>query len=188
MVISSADAGKEELLLGILSAGGIAIMPCDTIYGIVGRAPETEERIRAAKGRGESNPFLMLIENEQALERLSDAKLDRQVAALWPGPLTVVIQARAGGTIAVRVPSDRFLRRLIGRLGAPLYSTSVNRSGQSALGKLSEIVREFEKRVDVIVDGGDILGRAPSTLLDVTQRPFRILREGACKVPPSLLR
>jgi len=188
MVIRSADRRKEGLLVKILSAGGVVIMPCDTIYGIVGRAPDTEKRIRAAKGRGETNPFLMLIESERDVGRLSDMELDRGVAALWPGPLTVVIQARAGGTVAVRVPSDQSLRRLIGRVGAPLYSTSVNRSGQPSLAIIAEIVREFEHRVDLIVDGGDIPGREPSTLLDVTTRPFRILREGACKVPPALLR
>ncbi len=188
MVISSADRRKEDLLAEILSAGGIAIMPCDTIYGIVGRAPDTEKRIRAAKGREEVNPFLMLIESEAAIERLSDTKLDRRVAALWPGPLTVVIPARSGGTVAVRVPSDQSLRGLIARVGAPLYSTSVNRSGMPALGAILEIVREFENSVDLIVDGGDIVGGEPSTLLDITQRPYRILRQGACEVPPALLR
>ncbi len=188
MVLKSADLSREERLVELLSTGGIAIMPCDTIYGIVGRVPDTEARIRAIKGRGETNPFLMLIESRSAVERLSDVRLDREVAALWPGPLTVVIPAREGGTVAVRVPSDPFLRRLVACVGAPLYSTSVNRSGQPPLGAISEIIREFEESVNVIVDGGDILGREPSTILDVTQRPYRILREGACRIPPSLLR
>lgn len=187
MVVAIGDPRADELLIRTLASGGIAIMPCDTIYGIVGRAPESEARIRAAKGRGESAPFLLLIESTSALGRLSESALDPRVARLWPGPLTVVVPAREGGTIAVRVPADRRLRSLIARLGFPLYSTSVNTSGQPALGSVGEIVTQFEGEVDLIVEGGDLVGRLPSTLLDVTARPYRILRQGACRIPPSLL-
>ncbi len=188
MVIKKGDRRTLPLLAENLSAGGIVIMPCDTIYGIVGRVPDTEARIRAAKGRGETNPFLMLIASQLEVERFSNLSIDPRVASLWPGPLTLVVPARHGGTVAVRVPGDKFVLKLLAEVGFPLYSTSANRSGEPPLDKIEKIIAEFESRVDLIVDAGNFTGRKPSTILDVSAKPYRILRQGACEVPDALLK
>lgn len=160
-------------------------MPCDTIYGLVGVAPDTEERIRAVKGRGEDKPFLQLVAGSAWVGRLSPAEVPLSLARHWPGPLTVILPARAGGTVAVRVPGSEFLRELIDAVGRPLYSTSVNRAGQPALWRVSQILAEFEGEVDLVVDGGDLPGAAPSTIVDASSSPRRIVRRGALEIAQS---
>jgi len=92
------------------------------------------------------------------------------------------------GSVALRVPADPRLRLLLQRLDRPLYSTSVNRSGQPALWRITDILGEFETGVDLVVDAGDLPGRLPSTIVDVSQHPFRVLRQGALSIPPEALR
>lgn len=168
-----------------LAEGGVVIMPCDTIYGLVGAAPASERRIRTLKGR-EEKAFLQLIPAAEWLPRFTAAELPEPLRPYWPGPLTVIFPTSTG-TVALRVPDDRRLRALMLELDQPLYSTSVNRSGEPALWRIDDIVREFGPSVDLVVDAGDLPARLPSTILDVTRRPYRVLRQGALRLPEALL-
>lgn len=188
MKIAVTDPALPMRLAEILAGGGVVVMPCDTIYGIVGAAPDSEERIRSIKGR-EGKQFLQLIASAEWVNRFSDLKLPEQLAALWPGPLTLILPARGKpDTVALRVPDDPLLRGLLQELDRPLFSTSVNRSGESPLWRFAEIAECFEHSVDLLIDAGDLEGRLPSTILDVASRPFRLLRPGALEVPPELLK
>lgn len=187
MVARLGDPDTAEAVRRVLAAGGIAIIPCDTIYGLVG-VPETESRISRVKGRLPDKPFLRLIGDESWLARYTAAALPPQLRPFWPGPLTVVFPDRAGGTIAVRVPADPWLHGLLAALDRPLVSTSVNREGEPPLGVVAEIVERFESEVDMVVDGGDRTDRTPSTLLDATARPYRVLRQGPVQIPAELTR
>lgn len=186
MILSIDDPGLAGRLGDVLSEGGVAIMLCDTIYGFIGRAPETDGRIRTIKGRGERNPFLRLVSSVEEAASLADGPLDPRVTALWPAPLTVVLRAPEG-TVAVRLPDDPFLRGVIATLGSPIFSTSVNRSGRPPMSNIAEIIGEFERDVDLIVNAGDRPGGVASTILDVSKTPYRVLRKGAFEVPPELL-
>jgi L-threonylcarbamoyladenylate synthase len=183
--IGAAEPGLTDRLANLLAGGGVAIMPCDTIYGIVGPAPGSEARLRELKGRGEKS-FLQLIACPQWLARFGELQLPESLAPYWPGPLTLIFPA-GRGSVALRVPADPGLRSLLERLDRPLYSTSVNRSGQPALWRIAEILEQFEASVDLVVDAGDLPGRLPSTIVDVGRRPFRILRQGALELPPEAL-
>jgi L-threonylcarbamoyladenylate synthase len=187
MIADARDPALPSITGSLLSAGGIAVLPCDTIYGLVGRAPDTEKRLRDAKGRGETNPFLQLIPDPDWVSRFSDVPVPPALERYWPGPLTLVFPLRGGGTAALRVPDSTFLRELVRTLGSPLYSTSVNTAGSPALWRISDIIREFESKVDLVVDGGDLPTGVPSTIVDAASRPLRILRQGALRIPPEAL-
>ncbi len=178
-------------LAEVLAAGGVAIMPCDTVYGLVGIAPETEERIRLIKGRGREG-LIRLIGSAEWLPRLGIQAAPPSLARFWPGPLTLVLPTRRKGRVvgsaAVRVPADRLLLEVLQRLDRALFSTSVNRSGEPPLWRIAEIEERFERSVDLVVQAGDLPGRSPSTIVDASGRPWRILRQGALAVPPELLR
>jgi L-threonylcarbamoyladenylate synthase len=176
--------GSLSLLLG---GNAVAIVPCDTMYGIVGVAPATAEKIRRLKGRGEDKPFLQLIPDITWVMRTSDFQIPYALAKHWPGPLTVIVPLPEGGSAALRVPDSVLLRSLIEGLGAPLYSTSVNRAGEAPLWRIGDIRREFESEVDAVVDAGDLPNSAPSTIVDATARPFRIVRQGALRLNPAEL-
>ena len=187
MVDRAADPESFHRLVAILSRGGVAIVPCDTLYGIVGLAPETDGKIRRIKGRGEDKPFLQLIGSSSWVSRLSDISVPASLARYWPGPLTLVFPARGGGSVALRYPDSPFLKRLLETLDTPLYSSSVNRSGGQPLTDVAAMVKEFNRDVDLIYDAGDFPSGPPSTLIDVTRRPFQILRAGAVDVAPEEL-
>jgi L-threonylcarbamoyladenylate synthase len=185
MVLAAADPISFRKLVQILAGGGVAIVPGDTMYGLIGVAPQSDARLRGVKGRGEDKPFLQLIADESWIQRISDMPMPPRLARFWPGPLTLVFPARAGGTAALRVPDNRFLRDLLYSIGQPLYSTSVNRAGSPPLQTVEEMRRELEGDVDAIYDAGDQAPGAPSTVLDITRRPFSVLREGAVLLQPD---
>lgn len=183
-------AGAPDLaprLASVLRGGGLVIMPCDTIYGIHGRAPEADEAIRSLKGRGETKPFIQLIPDLSWLGRLSPVTPAPALAALWPGPLTLILRSNTGSTVAVRWPADPFLCAVIRATGAPLYSTSVNRSTEPPLTRVTEMQVVFGGGVALIVDGGDQGPGVASTIVDTTSRPYRLVRRGALAVPSELL-
>ena len=168
-----------------LRRGAPAILPCDTIYGFVGIAAAAAA-IRALKGRDGQVPFLYLIGDESWLPELGALPLPAVLQPYWPGPLTVVLPTTApGGTVGVRVPDDQFLQAVLTSLGAPLISTSVNRSGQAPLSEISEIVATFGAKVDLIVDAGRLSGLS-STVVDATGSPLRVLRQGGLRLPSTL--
>jgi L-threonylcarbamoyladenylate synthase len=155
------------------------------MYGLIGIAPDTEPEIRRLKGRGEDKPFLLLLGNASWVFRLSESPVPARLANYWPGPLTVVVPARGGGSVAVRVPDSPFLLRVLAALDRPLYSTSVNRAGEPPLASVDEMDRVFGTRVGMIYDAGDSPPGAASTLVDTTARPFRVLRQGALSILPE---
>ena len=112
MVLDAADPAAVRTLAALLARGGVAIIPCDTIYGIVGVDPEADARIRTLKGRGEDKPFLRLV-GDASWARAADraAALPGRLARHWPGPLTLVLPvggrrdagaARTRGCVAAR--------------------------------------------------------------------------------------
>lgn len=185
MVVTAGSSDAFRSLVEVLRAGGVAIVPGDTMYGLVGVAPDSEERIRSIKGRGEDKPFLQLLPDPSWVARFSPLSTPANLRKYWPGPLTLVFPTHAGGTVAFRVPDFRFLRDLLEAVGGPLYSTSVNRSGRAPLQTVEAIRREFEGDVDLIYDAGDIPPGVPSTLVDLSCRPYRVIREGALVLPPD---
>jgi L-threonylcarbamoyladenylate synthase len=185
VIIGADNPGVLETVFGVLAARGIAILPCDTMYGIVGAVPESEHRIRVVKGRGEDKPFLQLIADVSWIRSFSDTLISPKLLKYWPGPLTIVIRRRSGDTLAVRVPDSPLLTKLIKSLGKAIYSTSVNRAGEPPLRRIGEIRAEFEDDVDLIVDGGDLPESSASTIVDLSRRPAKILRQGSLIVTPA---
>ena len=96
--------------------------------------------------------------------------------SLWPGPVTFIVRSSTG-TLGCRVPADRFLQSILCETG-PLYSTSVNFADQPSLARISDITEHFGEKVKVVIDGGDLAGRSPSSILDISVTPYRILRDG----------
>lgn len=187
MKLTIADPSLFDTLIDILEKLGIAIIPCDTIYGIVGIAPESEQRIRVLKGREEKS-FLRLIPSSDWLSRFTDCSLPPQLERFWPGPLTIIFPAKVEQhkSVALRIPDDPLLLRLMRRLAKPLFSTSVNISGQPVLWRIRDILKMFEDKVDLVVDAGDRAGAVPSTIIDITEKPYKVLRRGAVGLPREI--
>jgi len=100
-------------------------------------------------------------------------------ARFWPGPLSLVLVAPRRGTLAFRVPANDVARRLIAASGGGLPVTSANRSGQGDTRTAQEVMAQLDGRIGLVLDGGPTTGGVPSTVVDCTTEPIRILREGA---------
>ena len=180
----------------IVSEGGVIAFRTDTFYGL-GVDPfnaAAVAKIRELKGREENKPILLLLSDASVADRfIADrSKAFEDVAAkYWPGPLTIVgvavstlpPEVTAGtGTVGVRVPADDDVRELVRVCGGALTATSANPSGSEAACTAQEVLEYFNNRIDLIIDGGEVAATEPSTVLDVTTTPPRVIREGAIRL------
>jgi len=173
----------------LIRAGGVVILPTDTLYGLHAGARDAGAiaRIQACKSREEAKPLLVLCSSSRQARELGasmPAETEAALDAIWPAPLTTIlplgepVAASAGAaTIGVRVPAIGWLRELA-ELTGPLASTSVNYAGQPPVTGTELVPREIEEAVDGIADGGTLDGN-PSTIVDLTTRTPKILRRGA---------
>lgn len=177
-----------------LGAGGVAIFPTDTVYGIAASVfrPHAIRRIYRLKGRSYKKPFPFLVANmEQALALVEppSKKLRRLLDKYWPGPLTVVFNTSALGrwttggkdTLALRVPAHPVTQAILMEMGQPLAVTSANRSGQPESVSGNEAGILFCGKVEALVDAGPCPGGVPSTVINVSSTHWTLVREGAIK-------
>ena len=113
---------------------------------------------------------------------IKDEKIKEFLKQVWPGKITCVLPTKDGGTIGVRMPNHDLILKIIEKFGGPIAGTSANVSGEKEHTKIGELIEEFKNlkvQPDLILDAGDLTLSKPSTVLDCTTRPPKILREGA---------
>lgn len=164
----------------------VVIIPTDTVYGfsaIVDDESKTKEKIQKIKGRGDEKPFIQLISSPEDIKKYTDDEIPSSLLDYWPGPLTIIVNdKRINSTTAFRCPADEWLRKIIKECNAPIYSTSVNRSGNPILETENEILAEFNDEVDLFVLDGDKINALPSTIVSVCDGNFKIIRQGCLKI------
>lgn len=177
----------------IIKQGGVIAYRTDTFYGL-GADPFNSvavARIRELKGREDDKPILLLISDPDHVQRLiveRSREFDDVAARFWPGPLTIIGKAvddlpheiTAGtGTVGVRLPDDEKVRRLVRECGGVLTATSANPAGREPARSAEQVQAYFPEGIDLIINGGEVTATEPSTVLDATTSPPRIVREGA---------
>lgn len=174
-----------------LCAGAIVAIPTDTVYGLAALPTDAAAvaRLVELKGREAGQPIAMLFDSIEAVAPyLDDPAVLERVRRFWPGALTAVVRAKAGsglvppvvaevGTVGVRQPDDELLLRVLRACGGVLAATSANRHGEPPATSAEEVVEAFGEALTVL-DGGPRSGGQPSTVVDLTVEPPRVLREG----------
>ena len=187
-----ADPARIAQAAERLRQGAVIAFPTDTLYGVGARArdPVAVERLYRAKQRPPGQPMVWLVTGKDQVE--TDAVVSDEAADLmrrfWPGPLTLVLPARAqsdGATIAVRAPDHEVALSLLRALGEPIASSSANPAGQPPPIDADQVIAGMGGRIDVVLDGGPCRIGQPSTILDLSGPSPRILRQGA--IPPVKL-
>lgn len=202
----------ESQAVQALRAGSVMAYPTETAYALGGNAllPQVTDAVYRLKGRDRAKALLLLIDGEHGPEPwAADVSEEARalMAACWPGPLTLVFAAGpalpphladARGAVALRWSPHPCIAELLRLGGAPLVGTSANPSGAPNPHRLEDVLRALPGSaglaIGLAVDGGEIAPGPPSTLVDTTVQPPRILREGAIsprtlrKVVPGLLR
>lgn len=182
----------SEGLLKTLQEGGVAVIPTDTIYGIVGKASDSSvvERIYRIRKRAPQKPCIILISDIGELEKFSitlSVEQKNQLEEYWskPDPVSIVLDCpndrftylhRGTHTLAFRMPHQEELRELLRRTG-PIVAPSANTEGMSPAQNIEEAKKYFGDSIDMYIDGGDIQGN-PSKIIKLHKDgSVTILRE-----------
>jgi len=177
--------------VALLRAGELVAFPTDTVYGVGAHAfmEAAVASLYVVKERTLEKAIPLLLSSGGDLSQVAEPvpvlawTLARQ---FWPGALTLVVPkgpavldvVSPGPGVAVRVPDHPVAIELIRRLGAPLATTSANLSGGPSPTTAEEVLEQLAGRIALILDGGPCAGGVPSTVLDLTTSPPRILRAG----------
>jgi L-threonylcarbamoyladenylate synthase len=166
-------------LAAILIAGGVALLPTDTIYGLhaVAANQQAVDRIAAMKERPSEKAFVVIAASVEQLTAMSVVVPD-VLRTIWPAPLTAILRS-GEKTVAARVPDLAWLRGLLNRTG-PLVSTSANRSGEPPVMSPEMLERTMQYKLDALLNQGPCEGK-PSTIVDFTESTGstpRLVREG----------
>lgn len=183
-----------------LREGKLAVIPTDTLYGIVcsARDKEAVEKLYRIRGRDVSKPCIILLADISGLEEFGIvlSKTDEKVLnERWPGKVSVVFDCafeyaeewaylhRGIKTLAFRVPDDEGLRSLLRSTG-PLLAPSANTEGQPPAHTIAEARAFFDDQIAVYVDDG-YRDSLPSTVARLRNGVWEMLREGAVKLISS---
>ncbi len=171
-----ADAAGLAAAARVLNAGGVCVIPTDTVYGLAARPdfPEAVRRLYTIKGRAEQKPIALLAADADAASGFVGAVAAEVGRRHWPGALTVVAQGEG-----VRVPDHAWTRRLISACGGALRVTSANLSGNVAATDVPQALADVGLSADLVVDDGVSPGGVPSTVARVAPGgSVEILRPG----------
>lgn len=199
--VDSLDPEEDALRRAatLLRQGGIVGYPTETFYGLAVDATSGPAcaKLFEVKGRPGEKALPCVIASAGDLEALAE-RIPPAAEVLsrrfWPGPLTLVIQARSNlaaasgdGSVAVRVSGLALVRRLCQAFGGPLTATSANRSGSPPPISAREVLDQLGEQVDLILDGGESPGGLPSTIVDVRGARPILVREGVVPFSEVLL-
>ena len=183
-----------EVAAGALRAGGLVILPTETVYGLAADAGNAAAvaKLYEAKGRPPFNPLIAHIHDTASARVIADFD-DRALTlakAFWPGPLTIVAPIRDGravcdlsraglDTVALRAPAHPLARELLLAFGGPLVAPSANRSGRPSPTTFADAVAETGSATSHALDGGACRVGLESTVVSLLGGPPRLLRPGA---------
>lgn len=168
----------SDTLIEILARGGCAVIPTDTIYGIVAAAwnQEAVERVYSIKGRSPQKPCIILIDNAAKMRDfgVSNEHIEKVLSYAAPTPTSFIVPIsrddleyldRGTHTLAFRIPRPDALHHLLIRTG-PLIAPSANPEGLQPASTIDEARAYFKEAVGAYSDGGTLEGR-PSALIDI---------------------
>lgn len=173
--------------------GEIAIIPTDTVYGVVARAadPHAVARLYKLKHR-EGKPGTLVA---ASIDQLVDIGINRHhlttVEELWPGAISIIVPCdqdlfylhQGTDSLAIRIPDDSRLLELLQQTG-PLLTSSANQPGEPPATMIAEAKAYFGDQVDWYEDGG-VVNREPSTVIKIVNDIIEVVRLGAVKFDES---
>ena len=176
----------------VLRRGGLVAYPTETVYGLAAGAflPDSVLRVFEAKGRPAGQPLPVQIADVRAVETLARIVPDSAEPLLrdfFPGPLTLIFWRQpavsslvtgGGDTVGLRMPAHPVALGVLRAFGAPIVCPSANSTGRRAAMSAADVLEDLDGRIDLVLDGGPTDDRTPSTVLDLTTTPAKIVREG----------
>jgi L-threonylcarbamoyladenylate synthase len=183
---------SNEISSYLAKNGAVAVLPTDTLYGLVARAmdPTAVSYMYGLKKR-ENKPGTLIAANIDQLEHLGlKRRYLKAVEEYWPGAVSVVIPCadksleylhQGKQSLAVRIPDDKKLIDIL-ELTGPLITSSANKPGENPAVTIEEARLIFGNKVGLYVDGGDLSKNLPSTVIRIIDDEIEVLRQGAVKI------
>ena len=192
-IIEQANDLSIRKAADIIKSGGLVAFPTETVYGLGANAFDLKaiKKIYIAKGRPSDNPLIIHIANKKNLYDLAkdiDYTTEKIIDKFWPGPVTLILKKQdyisydiTSGldTIAIRFPSNPVAQKLINLSGVPIAAPSANLSGSPSCTRASHVIKDLNKRIDMILRDDSFSFGLESTIIDMTSRYPTILRPGA---------
>ncbi|MEW6253000.1 MAG: L-threonylcarbamoyladenylate synthase, partial [Planctomycetota bacterium] len=201
---TNAFAADVARAAAALRGGALVIFPTETVYGVAANAalPEAVARLRAAKGRADVQPFTVHLGRRSDARRYLSAPgplVRRLVRRAWPGPLTLVCSEPAperteaggqlgpgqipaiyhAGAVGLRCPDHPVAARLLAEADVPVVASSANRHGEPPPLEPGAALRDLGEQADFVIDAGPTRYHTASTIVEVRDNTWRVLRPGA---------
>lgn len=192
-ILPARERESLKIAADTLRRGDIIALPTDTIYGLAALAfdPVAVAKIYTAKNRPAHKAIPVFVASTADMPRVCreiPGTAKPALQALLPGALTVILPAHPalpgivtnfGDTVAVRIPDHPVVLELLALVGEPLAVTSANLSNHPTPPTAAGVAQQLAGRIALVLDDGPSPRRDPSTILDLTQSPPKILRQGA---------
>lgn len=178
------DESVKLLAETLRKEGAVALVPTETVYGLIARAGDQAAagRIFSLKKRSNSKVLGWFTGNWRKLTEygvILDGLPEKLAEEYFPGPLTIIAPCKNGETRGFRMPDNHFLLKLLEEMDEVLVQTSANASGQPDAGDCDEALAQLNGEVDLVIDGGAIDGVVcGSTVVDATGEKIKVLRQG----------
>ena len=195
MRIVKSDEEGLKAAAKVLLAGGVAVIPTDTVYGLAAHPdfPEAVDRLYTIKGREAKKPIAMLAADVEVVERFGYQITGKacELVKHWPGGLTLILSkstlnsqlSTLNSAEGFRVPDHDWTRRLLAKCGGLLRVTSANLSGQHAATDAPQALADVGLSADIVVDDGISPGGVPSTVVKVGPGgEMEVLRRGGVEI------
>jgi len=178
-------------MIEALRRGDIVCLPTETVYGLAvdTHNPGAIKKLYTLKNRSTTKPMSVAISDVSQLKLfVSEISKDAEklINRFWPGQLTLIFPANdqvpqeinnGNGKIGIRFSSDATLQNMIKSVGHPICLTSANLSGEKECPTAEAIMQKFGDAV-LVLPGDDRLSGKPSSIIDLTQVPYQLVREG----------
>ncbi len=174
----------------IIKQGQVAVIPTDTIYGIVASAlnKQAVEEVYRLRKRNPEKPCIILASSLEDIENFGitlDQNTKNYLNQLWPNPVSVILSCpnpkfeylhRGTNTLAFRIPKSNSLLGLLKQTG-PIIAPSANFEGMKPATTIEEAKSYFKDEVPFYEDQGE-LNSEPSTLIQIQDNQVTVLRQG----------
>lgn len=171
--------------VSILKEDGVIVIPTDTVYGLAcsGNSEIGVNKIYNIKKRNFNKKLPIIVDTYDRLMDLCEVDKDslRKLKEFFPGELTIILKKKnSEETKAVRMINNEIINKIIERLDCFLYLTSANVSGDEPVSDISNLMKEFDGKVDMIIMGSK-MSKVSSTIVDLTRKELKLVREGNIK-------
>ena len=192
MKVLRVDTGKPDILLlaqagEIVKKGGLVAFPTETVYGIAAsiKSDSAIDWLYGLKKRPREKPFAYQFSSLDDFFSFSGKGVSRFVRDFFlsflPGPVTVVyFDTVLEQKIGVRIPDHTVTQAFLSHCGGPVFAPSANPSGLPSPADPEKVIEYFENtRLDALIDAGPCRLKQDSTVVEISEPGYSILRHGA---------